>query len=1049
MKRILNFFLSSKATIVLLFLSALAMAVATFIEDKYDTVSARSLIYNTIWFELLFLLLIINLFGHIISYKLFTLKKLGGFIFHIAFVVMILGAAITRYYGSEGTIHIRKGEASNIIYSSETSLLVSYQNGSETKTLDFPISFGAIHNNSFNASIPSEKQGNIEIKFKEIITNAIEKIEENTQDGKDIIELSVLTTNGLQSMFINEGELKNLGIINFTFKNSAENNSVKVIEKEGKLHITSPYEIIQSTMNDPLADTIKADSSTLFKESYIYTINGVKLYFAKFYHNAKKKLAPGEMGTSGVDAMILDITSNGKTTQAEVILSSDYSLDYTEYNINGTKLKFAFGNKPIEIPFSIYLKDFILEKYPGSESPSSYKSEVTLVDDQNNLKEDHSIFMNNVLDYKKYRFFQSSYDKDLQGTILSVNHDFWGTIVSYFGYFLMGLGFIITPFSKNSRFQALRKLSAEARNKRKAITTLLIFMFFSGIAFSQNSSAKIVDSKHAEKFGELLTQTYDGRIAPIHTLALDLMHKISKKEKFNIDGKGKLNAMQAFIDMMADAEFWQQQKIIYISQQGIKDILGITGNYASFTDFFDANSTYKLEKYLNESFRKKQSDKNKLDREILKVDERVNIFYMIINGSILKIFPEQNSSNHKWISWDDEGSKIPLTGAISLINNDLNLKVFNYSNLMQAYIMEVHNGMSTSDYSKAEKLITYITQIQKHFTDASILPSESKIKAEVFYNKANIFILLKNIYSVLSILLLILAFIENVRSKKSKYIALALNILTGFLVLAFAYHSLGMGLRWYITGHAPWANGYEALILVAWGALIAGFSFAKHSKLTLAATTLLAFLVLMTASLSSYDPQLTNLQPVLKSYWLIIHVATLTISYGFLGLGFILGIMNLFIYLSKTKDNNTRLDLLIAENTYIIEMNLIIGLFLATLGTFLGAVWANESWGRYWGWDAKETWALIITLTYSIIIHMRFIPKLKGIFTFNIASILGFSSVLMTFVGVNYYLSKGMHSYGAGDTPIFPLWAWGTIFAIIILIFVAGIKEKKNKLNSN
>jgi ABC-type transport system involved in cytochrome c biogenesis permease subunit len=205
----------------------------------------------------------------------------------------------------------------------------------------------------------------------------------------------------------------------------------------------------------------------------------------------------------------------------------------------------------------------------------------------------------------------------------------------------------------------------------------------------------------------------------------------------------------------------------------------------------------------------------------------------------------------------------------------------------------------------------------------------------------------------------------------------------------------------------------------------------------------------MTASLSSYDPQLTNLQPVLKSYWLIIHVATLTISYGFLGLGFILGIMNLFIYLSKTKDNNTRLDLLIAENTYIIEMNLIIGLILATLGTFLGAVWANESWGRYWGWDAKETWALIITLTYSIIIHMRFIPKLKGIFAFNIASVLGFSSVLMTFVGVNYYLSKGMHSYGAGDTPIFPLWAWGTIFAIIILIFVAGIKEKKNKLNSN
>jgi cytochrome c-type biogenesis protein CcsB len=257
-----------------------------------------------------------------------------------------------------------------------------------------------------------------------------------------------------------------------------------------------------------------------------------------------------------------------------------------------------------------------------------------------------------------------------------------------------------------------------------------------------------------------------------------------------------------------------------------------------------------------------------------------------------------------------------------------------------------------------------------------------------------------------------------------------------------------MGLRWYITGHAPWSNGYEALILVAWGSLLAGFSFAKYSKLTLAATTLLAFFILMTAGHSSYDPQLTNLQPVLKSFWLIIHVATLTISYGFLGLGFIMGLMNLFIYLFKTGKSQIRLDLLIAENTYIIEMNLIIGLVLATIGTFLGAVWANESWGTYWAWDAKETWALIIVVTYAIVVHMRLIPSLKDKFSFNVASVLAFASVLMTFIGVNYYLSKGMHSYGAGDTPVFPLWAWGTIIAIFALIISAGIKEK-NYLNKS
>lgn len=368
---------------------------------------------------------------------------------------------------------------------------------------------------------------------------------------------------------------------------------------------------------------------------------------------------------------------------------------------------------------------------------------------------------------------------------------------------------------------------------------------------------------------------------------------------------------------------------------------------------------------------------------------------------------------------------------------------------MQAYVFGVQQGMMNGDYTKANKIVGYISDIQRQLSDPEILPSDTKIKAEVFYNKADIFVFLKHVYSVLSILLLIFAFISNVRAKKSRFITTTLILLTIALAAAFLYHSFGMALRWYITGHAPWSNGYEALILVAWGALIAGFSFAKHSKITLAATTLLAFLILLTAGHSSYDPQLTNLQPVLKSYWLIIHVATLVISYGFLGLGFILGLMNLIIYLFKTSKSSNSLDMLIAENTFIIEMNLIIGLMLATIGTFLGAVWANESWGRYWGWDAKETWALIIVVTYSIIIHMRFIPKLNGKFVFNVASVLGFSSVLMTFIGVNYYLSKGMHSYGAGDTPIFPLWAWGTIITIFGLIIASGIKEKNKKENLN
>ena len=175
----------------------------------------------------------------------------------------------------------------------------------------------------------------------------------------------------------------------------------------------------------------------------------------------------------------------------------------------------------------------------------------------------------------------------------------------------------------------------------------------------------------------------------------------------------------------------------------------------------------------------------------------------------------------------------------------------------------------------------------------------------------------------------------------------------------------------------------------------------------------------------------------------MIHVAAITISYGFLGLGFILGIINLFLYLVKTKRNKKRLNLTILELTHISEMTLTIGLVLATVGTFLGGIWANESWGRYWGWDAKETWALVIVLVYAFILHMRFVPGLRGIFAFNVASVLGFSTVLMTFVGVNYYLTKGLHSYARGGAPAFPVWAWITIFCIFSLIIIAHYRNKK------
>ncbi len=1043
MKQVINLIFSTKMTILLLLIFAVAMGAATFIEDKYDTVTAKLIIYNAKWFEFVLLLLALNFIVNIKKYNLFRKEKAAVLLFHIAFIVMIIGAGITRYTSFEGSMHIREGESSNIIYISKPYLQIFAADNSQEYTYDIPIYLSEITDNSFHLSIDSEEKGTIDIDYHDYIKNAIEKIEENVEGGVNIIELSVFRNNNREMVFLKDGEIKDIGIIAIGYNNNEREHAIKVTEKEGKLYIISPHDIRRTKMAEMKTDTILKDSIAEFKEKYVYNTQGVMFSYTKLFKNAKERLVRGEPDDKGVDALIVDVTFNGKKHEVPVFGGSGYIAKYQEAALDGITLKMAYGEKPIELPFSIYLDDFILDRYAGSNSPSSFASEVILIDERNGLRQEHRIFMNNVLDYDGYRFFQSSYDKDEKGTVLSVNHDFYGTWVSYFGYFLLGIGFIITLLNKNSHFSALRRNIRKIRIKRKKGVMAIVLIFgLNGFAYSQSNNQNPVSTGHVEKFGNLIVQGYDGRFEPLHSLAYDVMRKISKKDKFDTEEKGEMDGMQVFMDMFLDPEFWKQQKIIYIREKSVRDIIGTDGKYASFNDFFDQHSSYRLAEFSENAFRKKKSEQNKFDKEIIKVDERVNICMMVFQGNLLKIFPEQGSLNNKWISWDEKPAFTPLTGSIKILNEDLQLEVLNYSNILRLYLTEVLEATKSGSYSRADKILGYIESIQRNSTAAEILPTQSMVNFEIRYNKSQIFIKLKNWYALLSLILLILAFIDNLRTKKSKIIRLMLNFFILLLGIAFVYHTYGMGLRWYLTGHAPWSNGYEALILIAWGGLLAGFSFIRYSKITLAATALLAFFVLMTAGHSSYDPQLTNLQPVLQSYWLIIHVAVIVIGYGFLGLGFVLGLINLFVYLFKTHKNSARLDLIIKELTYINEMNLTIGIVLATIGTFLGAIWANESWGRYWGWDAKETWALVIIITYAMILHFRLVPKLKGAFIFNAGSVIGFGSVIMTFIGVNYYLSKGLHSYAAGDTPVFPVWAWGMILSLIILVIVAGVKEK-------
>ena len=289
---------------------------------------------------------------------------------------------------------------------------------------------------------------------------------------------------------------------------------------------------------------------------------------------------------------------------------------------------------------------------------------------------------------------------------------------------------------------------------------------------------------------------------------------------------------------------------------------------------------------------------------------------------------------------------------------------------------------------------------------------------------------------------LMLAFCIVQIFKDSKVIRTIINVFHGLIGLFFILHLAGLIVRWYISGHAPWSDAYESMIYVAWATMFFGLAFGKDSKLTVASTAFVTAMILMIAHWNWMDPSIGNLQHVLNSYWLMIHVAVIVASYGPFTLAMVLGLVALFLMIFTNEKNKERMKLSIDEITYINEMALTVGLVMLTIGNFLGGQWANESWGRYWGWDPKETWALISIMIYAFVIHARFVPSLRGTWVFNLMSIFAFYSIMMTYFGVNFYLS-GLHSYASGDAPATPTFVWYiTIFAVILSV-VAYFRYRK------
>ena len=1062
MDKFLSSLFSMRMMAVSMIVFLLAIGGATLIESTYDIQTAKILIYNALWFEILLTYLAVLLIANIIRYRMFQRKKIAMLMFHLSFLVILVGAAITRFISFEGLMLIREGEQSNFIYSHEPHLWFRINNGKLQYTYAEkmymtelePLGIGL---NRFSIPVEFPDHGSlITIEYLNFRNNLVDTLIINDSINGQVLEIM---TNGMQPNHVGPGGFLMIGDVALSFEKKDAMPGIDVFRRGQTVMMKSkvPLRYLpmaemqkfrQSGMGvpDSLFIEIPTDSAVPFMTTTLYQSGQQQFVFKQVLNHAKKMLLPSGRKDVGTDYLTLRV-SDGKESKIVELQGGINAIPEREmFTLGGLTYEMEYGSTRIELPFAIACRDFQLDRYPGSNAPSSFASEVTIIDEKNKYTRDQRIFMNHVMDYKGYRFFQSAYDPDEKGTRLSVNHDWWGTNITYVGYLLMSIGMILSLFAPVGRFRELNGLLRKSREKRSQFLKILIVgmcMTSTSIFAQEHDHAHEADGhqhshenavvppkpvftvmsrEHSAELASLLVQDYDGRIVPMHTVCDQILRKVHRDNKFE-----GYNAVQVVMSMHMYPDYWFGKRVVHVSSN-LRERFKL-GEYASFRELASENGDFKWMAEYEKAHQKLESRRDEFDKKLIKLVEKFQVLQSVFSWQYMRIIPVKSDKNNTWY--------IPLNSELMRLDSIS-------SSLALGYISGLDKAAKTGQYGQAADLLAELKKFQRE-AGSKVVPSETAVNVEISYNKMNIFKNTYRSYLVIGLILLIVFFTRifvKPSEKANKIFIILARSMTALLVVFFVYHGVGLGFRWFISGHAPWSNGYEAVVFIAWVTVIAGFLFSSKNPIVLAGTAILASMMIFVTEMNLMDPEITPLQPVLKSYWLMIHVAIITGSYGFLGLGAILGFLNLWLYIFRNRQNGAVVTLNINELTYVSEMTITIGLFMLTIGTFLGGVWANESWGRYWGWDPKETWALVSVLVYAVILHLRYIPSMKGKFVFNVVSLWGYSAILFTFFGVNFYL-VGLHSYAQGEgLGTIPGWLWVMIISFLLFTTIAYFRNK-------
>lgn len=636
-----------------------------------------------------------------------------------------------------------------------------------------------------------------------------------------------------------------------------------------------------------------------------------------------------------------------------------------------------------KLPFELRLESFDVKYHDGTRAEADYVSRFTITD--GGATQRAEVSMNNVWKYRSVRFYQSSYDPDMRGSILALNSDPWGIPVTYAGYALLFLSLVWLLVDPKGAFRRLFKSDM----MRRGVLSVIAVCAMSQAAGAANTLPR----ETADRLGRL-NILYNDRVCPLQTFAVDFTKKLCGSARY-----GDYTPEQVLAGFIFYGDEWSAEPIIRVKNGPLRDALQLPGRCSVNTFFNQVMGGYILGPYLNEYY---HGHNDKFHKQVADIDDRLMMVMELRRGTLLRVFPFTSGGKTTWYS--------PTENITDTLVDEAHRKY------MQNVFSLIYGEVLAGSYGNVDKILDKMLKYQQ-LNGGSSLPSAAQVKAERLYNAIPFATILFMVNLTLGVVLLIIGLIRLIRPVKTdkpdrpdKALLRAVPVVGGALLgLSLLALTACIALRWIVGGRVPMANGYETMLLMAWFVMVLALVAARRFRIALPFGFLMSGFFLLVSHINQMDPQITHIMPVLSSPLLSVHVSVIMMSFALLSLTFICGLTAIILRLVRGR-NAVELDGQLDSLALLSRLLLYPALALLGVGIFVGAIWANVSWGAYWSWDAKEVWGLITLMVYAVAAHAASVPFLRRSMGYHIFMTLAFLTLVMTYFGVNYFLG-GMHSY--------------------------------------